>query len=133
MKISYILRLYSCFFYELLIQIALWFLTAFITIFIFSINSTDQPHLFQFILWLTSGVYFVSSWYFGGQTIAMKAWKIKLELPIKNKLSFCVLRYFLVCIGLIIFFIFYMNILFGAKQYFHDLILGLKIKDVRIS
>jgi hypothetical protein len=133
MKTNYILRLYACFFYELLIQIALWFLVAFITIFISTINSTDQPHIFQFILWLTSGVYFVASWYYGGQTLAMKAWKIELELPKKNKLVFCVIRYFLVCIGLILFFIFFMNILFGAKQYLHDLIMGTKIRDVRIS
>jgi hypothetical protein len=38
-----------------------------------------------------------------------------------------------VCIGLILFFIFYMNILFGAKQYLHDLILGFEITDVRTS
>jgi len=133
MKTNYILRLYCCFFYELLIQIALWFLIAFITIFISAINSTDQPHIFQFILWLSSGVYFVSSWYYGGQTLAMKAWKIKLELPMKNKFFTCILRYFLVCIGLILFFIFYMNILFGAKQYLHDLIMRSKIRDVRIS
>jgi uncharacterized RDD family membrane protein YckC len=133
MKINYILRLYSCFFYELFIQIALWFVIAFITIYIFAINSTDQPHLFQFILWVASGIYFVSSWYYGGQTLAMKAWKIKLDIQKKNKFISCVLRYFLVCIGLILFFIFYMNILFGAKQYLHDLILGLKIRDVRIS
>jgi len=133
MKANYILRLYGCLFYEILIQTALWFLVAFITIFISTINSTDQPHIFQFILWVTSGVYFVSSWYYGGQTLAMKAWKIKLELPIKNKFIFCILRYFLVCIGLILFFIFYMNILFGSKQYLHDLIMGLKIRDVRIS
>ena len=115
MKTNYILRLYGCLFYEILIQTALWFLVAFITIFISTINSTDQPHIFQFILWVASGVYFVSSWYYGGQTLAMKAWKIKLELPIKNKFIFCVLRYFLACIGLILFFIFYMNILFGSK------------------
>jgi uncharacterized RDD family membrane protein YckC len=133
MKTNYILRLYGCLFYEILIQTALWFLVAFITIFISTINSTDQPHIFQFILWVASGVYFVSSWYYGGQTLAMKAWKIKLELPIKNKFIFCVLRYFLACIGLILFFIFYMNILFGSKQYLHDLIMGLKIRDVRIS
>ena len=133
MKANYILRLYGCLFYEILIQAALWFLVAFITIFISTINSTDQPHFFQFILWVASGVYFVSSWYYGGQTLAMKAWKIKLELPIKNKFIFCVLRYFLACIGLILFFIFYMNILFGSKQYLHDLIMGLKIRDVRIS
>lgn len=133
MKTNYILRLYGCLFYEILIQAALWFLVAFITIFISTINSIDQPHIFQFILWVASGVYFVSSWYYGGQTLAMKAWKIKLELPIKNKFIFCVLRYFLACIGLILFFIFYMNILFGSKQYLHDLIMGLKIRDVRIS
>jgi len=133
MNTNYILRLYGCLFYEILIQTALWFLVAFITIFISTINSTDQPHIFQFILWVTSGVYFVSSWYYGGQTLAMKAWKIKLELPKRNKFIFCVLRYFLVCIGLILFFIFYMNILFGSKQYLHDLIMGLKIRDVRIS
>lgn len=133
MNTNYILRLYGCLFYEILIQTALWFLVAFITIFISTINSIDQPHIFQFILWVASGVYFVSSWYYGGQTLAMKAWKIKLELPKRNKFIFCVLRYFLVCIGLILFFIFYMNILFGSKQYLHDLIMGLKIRDVRIS
>lgn len=133
MTINYILRLYCCFVYELFIQIALWFLVAFTIIYLTDINASNHRYLFQFILWLSSGIYFILSWYHGGQTLSMRAWKIKLDLPEKNKLFLCVLRFFLVCIGLILFFIFYMNILFGAKQYLHDLMIGVKIRDVRIS
>jgi uncharacterized RDD family membrane protein YckC len=132
MKTNYILRLYSCFFYELLIQVAIWFLVTFTTIFFFGINSQDHRYLFQFILWTSSGIYFVLSWYFGGQTLSMRAWKIKLDFPKKNKFFLCLLRFLLVNIGLVFFFIFYANILFGAKQYLHDLLIGSKIRDVRI-
>ena len=133
MTINYILRLYCCFVYELFIQIALWFLVAFTIIYLTDINASNHRYLFQFILWLSSGIYFILSWYNGGQTLSMRAWKIKLDLPEKNRLFLCVLRFLLVCIGLILFFIFYMNILFGAKQYLHDLMIGVKIRDVRIS
>jgi len=132
MKTNYILRLYSCFFYELLIQVAIWFLVTFIAIFLIKINSQDHRYIFQFILWISSGIYFVLSWYFGGQTLSMRAWKIKLDFPKKNKFFLCLLRFLLVNVGLVFFFIFYTNILFGAKQYLHDLIIGSKIIDVRI-
>jgi hypothetical protein len=118
MKINYILRLYSCFFYELFIQIALWFLIAFITIYIFAINSTDQPHLFQFILWLTSGVYFVSSWYYGGQTLAMKAWKIKLEIPKKKQIYFLCTKIFFSVYWINFIFYFLYEYLIWSKAIF---------------
>lgn len=36
-------------------------------------------HIFQFYLFLVIGLYFVWCWLRGGQTLAMKTWRLKLE------------------------------------------------------
>ena len=91
-----------------------------------------EPKSLQFILWASSGVYFVWSWARGGQTLAMRAWKLKLIFP-NNGLWFYFARYLLATLGVILFFVSFLWGMFNKKnQYLHDLILGSEIKDVRV-
>ena len=88
MQIKTVFRLYSCLFYELIIQIALWFVITFLILFFFNFKAIDHPNIFLFILWVSSGIYFLYSWMYGGQTLAMKAWKLKLIPPKGHKFIF---------------------------------------------
>ena len=91
-----------------------------------------EPKLLQFILWASSGVYFVCSWARGGQTLAMRAWKLKLIFP-DDGLSFYFARYLLATIGAILFLVTFFWVVFNKKnQYLHDVILGSEIIDARI-
>jgi len=124
---NFILRLYCCLLYELIIQIGLWFIVTFFIIFLFNI----KPNSLQFILWTSSGVYFIFSWVRGGQTLAMRAWKLKLTSP-NNCTWFYFARYLLATLGFILFFVSFLWAIFNKKnQYLHDFILGSKIIDVR--
>jgi uncharacterized RDD family membrane protein YckC len=85
----------------------------------------------QFILWISSGAYFIYSWVRGGQTLAMRAWKLKLISP-NDALPFYFARYLLVSVGVALFFISFLWAIFNKKnQYLHDFILGSEIIDVR--
>ena len=128
MKINIIGRLYSCLFYEAIIQIALWFVVTFFVLAILKVDLFESMNSLRFILWTSSGVYFILSWFYGGQTLAMKAWKLKLIFPRKKRnFSYLVARYFLASIGLSFFAIGYLYIFFEKKSYLHDKLLGTKI------
>jgi uncharacterized RDD family membrane protein YckC len=127
MKLKWIARLYGCFLYEVIIQVALWFLITLIILLILGGNYTINSNLLGFILWLSSGTYFIYSWANGGQTLAMRAWKLKLLPPKNFKIAFYFLRYILASIGVILFLSFYLFILLGGKKYIHDLILKSEI------
>jgi len=127
-----IFRLYGCLFYELIIQIALWFVVTFLILFFFNFKAIHHPNIFLFILWVSSGIYFLYSWVYGGQTLAMKAWKLKLIPPKNCKLIFFLSRYVLATVGIAFSLLFYLNILFGSREYVHDLILDSKIISVQI-
>ena len=114
-------------FYELLIQIGLWCIVTFFVLLFFNI----EPNALQFILWASSGAYFIYSWERGGQTLAMRAWKLKLVSPYGQR-WFYLARYLLVTIGAILFFVSFLWAIFNKKnQYLHDFILGSEIIDVR--
>ena len=127
MNIKWIARLYGCFFYEAIIQVALWFLITLFILISLGEGNTINPSLLGFFLWLSSGIYFIYSWVNGGQTLAMRAWKLKLLPPKNFKLTFFIYRYILASIGLFIFLSFYLFILFGGKKYIHDMILKSRI------
>jgi hypothetical protein len=132
LQIKTVFRLYSCLFYELIIQIALWFVITFLILFFFNFKAIEHPNIFLFILWVSSGIYFLYSWMYGGQTLAMKAWKLKLIPPKDHKFIFFLLRYVLATLGVALLLLFYLNILFGGREYMHDLILDSKIILVQI-
>ena len=127
MNLKWIVRLYGCFFYEVIIQVALWFLITLIILVSLGDSYTINSSLLGFILWLSSGTYFIYSWLNGGQTLAMRAWKLKLLPPKNFKLTFFIYRYVLASIGFFIFLSFYLFILFGGKKYIHDMILKSEI------
>ena len=127
MNLKLIARLYGCFFYEAIIQVALWFLITLIILVSLGDSYTINSSLLGFILWLSSGTYFIYSWLNGGQTLAMRAWKLKLLPPKNFKLTFFIYRYVLASIGFFIFLSFYLFILFGGKKYIHDMILKSEI------
>ena len=128
MKINIVGRLYLCLFYEAIIQIALWFVVTFFVLAILKIDLFESMNSLRLILWASSGVYFILSWFYGGQTLAMRAWKLKLIFPRKKRnFSYLVARYFLASIGLSFFAIGYLYIFFEKKSYLHDKLLGTKI------
>ncbi len=115
-----------CFIYEAIIQIALWFIVTFVLLITLNVSSINQ-NILGFILWCSSGLYFIYSWIHGGQTLAMRAWKLRLIPPKKINLKFYFLRYILASVGIVLCLSFYLNILFGGRHYAHDLILKSKI------
>jgi len=124
--------LYCCLFYELIIQVGLWFIVTFFTLLIFKDTSTLHPNILQLILWISSGAYFIYSWERGGQTLAMRAWKLKLVPPHSGHWFYFV-RYLLVTIGAIFFLVSFSWAIFNKRnQYLHDFFLGSEIIDVRI-
>ena len=91
-----------------------------------------EPKLLQFILWASSGVYFIWSWARGGQTLAMRAWKLKLIFA-NDSLWFYFARYLLATIGAILFLVSFLWAVFNKKnQYLHDIILRSEIIDAQI-
>lgn len=71
-------RLLACM-YELLILIALWMLVTWLYMYLFGLISNEFKRLgLQLLLWLSAGVYLVLSWHKLGQTLAMRAWKLKI-------------------------------------------------------
>jgi hypothetical protein len=62
MNLKFIARLYGCFFYEVIIQVALWFLITLIILVSLGDSYTINSSLLGFILWLSSGTYFIYSW-----------------------------------------------------------------------
>lgn len=116
-------------FYELIIQIGIWFIMTFFALAVLNIDMTSNPNLLRFILWASSGIYFIYSWVHGGQTLAMKAWKLKLICPKEREnFSYFILRYCLSSISLAFFGLGYLYIFFDKKnRYLHDRILGSEI------
>jgi uncharacterized RDD family membrane protein YckC len=105
----------------------LWFIVTFFVLLLFD---TERNSL-QFILWISSGVYFIYSWARGGQTLAMRAWKLKLTSP-NDALWFYFARYLLASIGAAFLFISFLWAIFNKhNKYLHDFILGSEIIDVR--
>ena len=122
-------RLYACLFYEAIIQIALWFIVTLFVLAVFKVDLTSNPNLLRFILWASSGIYFIYSWLHGGQTLAMRTWRLKLTYPKKNKnFSYFFMRYCLSSISLAFFGLGYLYIFFDKNnRYIHDRILKSEI------
>lgn len=76
--ISYFRLLAACV-YELLLLIALWFMSAWIFVVIFGDATQSYKRLLlQIFLWLVTGAYFVWCWRKSGQTLATQTWRMQL-------------------------------------------------------
>ncbi len=87
-------------------------------------------HLFQIYLFLVLGIYFVTCWCHGGQTLPMQTWKIRLirgdgrPIGVRQALA----RYVLAWPSLLIFGAGVLWALFDRdRQFLHDRLAGTRI------
>ena len=77
-------RRLAALFYDLLVLVAIWMFAAALILLAFhgEVDVARQPALYHFVLQATllilSALYFVVSWSKGGQTIGMRAWKVRI-------------------------------------------------------
>ena len=77
-------RRLAALFYDLLVLIAIWMVAAALILLAFrgEVDVADQPLLYhlvlQGVLLGLSAAYFVISWSRGGQTIGMRAWRVRI-------------------------------------------------------
>jgi uncharacterized RDD family membrane protein YckC len=87
-------------------------------------------HVFQFYLLVVLGLYFVWCWGRGGQTLAMKTWKLRLVSADGSPVSVpkAALRYLLACLSLAIAGAGFAWAAFDRdRQFLHDRLAGTKI------
>ena len=129
-----LLRLYSSLIYELFALAPLWMVAGFFFIFFFDgFFGEYQRLIFQIYLWLISGVYLTYCWTTSGQTLAMRAWKLKIISSrghLTNKLAW--IRYVFVTFSALAGAIGFIWALANKKHiYLHDQILNNYFIDVR--
>jgi uncharacterized RDD family membrane protein YckC len=125
-KLSYF-RLFATCVYELLLLIALWFISAWIFIVLFGDATHSYKRFFlQAFLWLVTGVYFVWCWSKSGQTLAAQTWKIKLvnQAGVTLSIKEAIVRYVLASLSALIFGLGFIWIFVDKNQlYLHDRLL----------
>lgn len=126
-------RLAACF-YELLLLIAIWLVSAAIFVALFGNAESGGKRLgLQLVLWLVSGVYFVWCWHKSGQTLAAQTWKIKLVNAQNETLNLhiSVIRYALASASLLAFGLGYFWGLVDKEQLFlHDRLLQTRLIQI---
>ncbi len=117
--------------YDTLLLLAILFIASFI--FTAATHNAQSPLFrlaFQAYLALVAGIYFVGFWLRGGQTLAMKTWRLRLTAadgcPIRFRQA--VLRYLLAAVGIFllgfgIFWAFFDR----DRQFWHDRVAGTRI------
>ncbi|MES2502272.1 MAG: RDD family protein [Pseudomonadota bacterium] len=125
-KISYFKLLAACV-YELLLLIALWFISAWIFVVLFGDATQSYKRLLlQICLWLVTGAYFVWCWRKSGQTLATQTWRMQLVNQSGAVLSTqqAMLRYVLASASASIFGLGFLWALVDRNRlYLHDRIL----------
>ncbi len=125
-KITYFKLVAACV-YELLLLMALWFISAWIFVVLFG----DATHsykrlLLQILLWLVTGAYFVWCWHKSGQTLAAQTWRMQLVNQAGNLLSTrqAMLRYVLASVSACVFALGFLWALVDKDRlYLHDRLL----------
>lgn len=125
-KISYFKLIAACV-YELLLLIALWFISAWIFVVLFGDATQSYKRLFlQICLWLVTGAYFIWCWRKSGQTLATQTWRMQLVNQSGNVLSTqqAILRYVLASVSACVFGLGFLWALVDKNRlYLHDRIL----------
>lgn len=66
-------------FYEGLLLLAVWFVAGFLVVGLLPQAPTGGARMaFQVYLWAVAGAYFVWCWHRGGQTLAMRTWRLRV-------------------------------------------------------
>ena len=129
-----LIRIYSSLIYELFALVPIWMVAGFIFIFFFNgFFGVYQRLIFQIYLWLISGIYLTYCWTRSGQTLAMRAWKLKIISTrgrLTKKLAW--IRYVFATLGVLMGGVNFMWALTNKKHlYLHDKILKNHFIDVR--
>ena len=111
-------------FYESLLLAALLLVAGFIYVPIFGgLHGPFQKAVFQLYLLGVMMIYFVTFWKRGGQTLAMKTWRIRLVRSDGGPLTtpLCILRFSLATLGLIgVGMGFFWALIDPERQFLHD-------------
>ena len=121
-------RRLAALFYDLLVLIALWMIAAALVLLAFhgQVDVARQPPLYHFalqaVLLAISAFYFVISWSRGGQTIGMRAWRVRIVNLEGNSpaLRQALLRFGLALISLIAAFGFIWCLFDRDRRAWHD-------------
>ena len=129
-----LIRVYGSLIYELFALVPIWMVAGFIFIYFFDdFFGTYRRLIFQIYLWLISGVYLTYCWTTSGQTLAMRAWKLKIisgRGALTKKLAWK--RYIYATFGALMGGIAFIWALTNKKHlYLHDQILNNHFIDVR--
>ncbi|QDD01128.1 RDD family protein [Candidatus Methylopumilus planktonicus] len=129
-----LIRVYGSLIYELFALVPIWMVAGFIFIYFFDdFFGTYRRLIFQIYLWLISGFYLTYCWTKSGQTVAMRAWKLKIisrHGALSNKLAWK--RYIYATLGALMGGIAFIWALTNKKHlYLHDQILNNHFIDVR--
>lgn len=127
-------RIFGSLLYELFALIPIWMVSGFIYIyFLDEYFGRYQRQILQIYLWIISGSYFTYCWSTSGQTLAMRAWKIKIVSShghLTKKLAWK--RYIFATLGTLVAGVSFIWALINKKQlYLHDLILKNYFIDIR--
>ncbi|MFA5082378.1 MAG: RDD family protein [Hydrogenophilaceae bacterium] len=118
-------------FYDALLLAAVLFLAAFVVIGLLPDVSDGLPRLvFQGYLLLVAGLYFTWFWHRGGQTLAMKTWRIRLVGQDGTRVGFgqAWLRYALAVLGVTAFGFGLLWALWDRdRQFMHDRLAGTRL------
>lgn len=104
-KLAGLKRRLAAMFYESLLLAALLLVAGFAYIPVFgSIHGPFQKAVFQLYLLVVMMLYFILFWKMGGQTLAMKTWRIRLTTVGGNPLTTaqCFFRFVLAATGLLL-------------------------------
>lgn len=117
-------------FYDALLVLALMFVATFLFLMIFGpATMPPQRYFLQFYLWGIGGCYFAWSWSHG-RTLAMQAWRIRLETSTGRPISMAlaIKRYLLASAGLLVAGAGFLWALVDPDHRFlHDRLLGLRL------
>jgi len=101
-----ILRRLAAALYDALLLLAVLFVAALVFILVFG-SAVEPPrrHFFQAYLLTIIGTYFIWFWTHGGQTLAMKTWRIRLHLVNGDRIALktALLRFVIAFAGLAFF------------------------------
>ena len=115
--------------YDLLPLLGLWFLAGVIGVAMtggaFDAHRLDHKIVMQALLLAFSASYFVISWSRGGQTIGMRAWKMRLTMQDGSRLIWprALLRFFLACVSLVLLGVgFWWSLFDPRRRTLHDIV-----------
>lgn len=126
-----IARRLASMFYEAILLSAILFIAGFI--FAFATHNTQSGlfrFAFQVYLMLVAGIYFISFWLRGGQTLPMKTWHLRVERRDGDKITpaQASLRYLLALLGtLLLGFGIFWALFDRDRQFWHDRMAGTQI------